>query len=210
MTCNAPISNAPDSRDPRAAIRSGGKGQTSRNTLMFGIAPTTRLLPREDKVAYEKLRDAVVDELRPRGAIEQVLVDGILGDMWRPHRLERAEAAHWKERIESQAIRRRHATQARAVRAQGISGGLGFMTRINAPLDNAKRVRPIRADLDIQLARSVSDLEALQVSTMIDHLRKSMSRRICQSRLTLMLMLMQERRSNPHDIRVRTVFDSLA
>jgi hypothetical protein len=145
-----------------------------------------------------RLKDAVTHELQPHGAIEGMLVDGIIGDLWRLKRLERAEAAHWKEQIRSQAIRRRRARETKALRDQGFSGPLSFLAqpRIDA-LHEAKKVAPKGNDLEVQLARSVSDLERLQISLIVDRLRQRMMRRMCQSRTALILI--QNNRSNRID-----------
>jgi len=166
----------------------------NRNDKPFCVDVATRLLPQESKSAYLKLRNAVFDELQPEGAIEHVLVDTIGADLWRLMRLEHAEAAHWKEKINAQALRRHHARVAHAIRSQGNTGVMGIIAqaRINVLKETSEEITPTRNDVELELARSVSDLEALQISTLVDRLRQSIVRRICQTRMTVTLV--QQRR----------------
>jgi hypothetical protein len=171
--------------------------ERKRNEKPFCLDVAIRLLPQENRSAYLKLRNSIFDELQPQGAIEHVLVDTIGADLWRLLRLEHAEAAHWKEKINAQAQRRHRTRQADVIRAQGNSGVMGIIAqaRINALRETHEEIPVAREDVELELARSVSNLEALQISTMVDRLRQTIVRRICQSRMTITLM--QQRRRLP-------------
>ena len=73
----------------RGPVTAEGKARSSQNALKHGLSGRHDLLPHEDPAAYQALRDALLEELRPQGVQEHLLVRQMLSAAWR---LERA----WK------------------------------------------------------------------------------------------------------------------
>jgi len=74
-----------------------GKELASLNALKHGLYANTRLILGEDEKEYNKIASQVLTETNPKTSIERVLVDQIIGDMWRLCRIERAEHAFFVE-----------------------------------------------------------------------------------------------------------------
>jgi len=71
-----------------------GKSHASLNSLKHGVFARRRLIAGEDMNAYRELSERVFAETRPRTAIETMLVDQIVGDIWRLKRVEQAERVY--------------------------------------------------------------------------------------------------------------------
>ena len=69
-----------------------GKSDSSLNALKHGLTAQTILLPNEDPQSYSALSEGIRRELDPVGCIESVLVDLIVGKMWRLGRIAKMEA----------------------------------------------------------------------------------------------------------------------
>lgn len=70
-----------------------GKLASSRNATRHGLLSRQPLLADEDPVEYDELRDRLIEALAPEGPLEEVLLDGLLGALWRLRRLRRVETA---------------------------------------------------------------------------------------------------------------------
>jgi hypothetical protein len=95
-------SNAKKSTGPRT-LR--GKSRARWNALKHGAFATLRPIRGEDAKAYRDLSERVLTETTPKTAIECMLVDQIIGDMWRLKRVEQAERAYF-EQIRKAALSR--------------------------------------------------------------------------------------------------------
>ncbi len=82
-----------------------GKSHSRLNALKHGAFATQRLIRGEDEKAYQQLSARVFAEAKPKTAIECMLVDQIVGDMWRLKRVEQAERAYF-EQIRASALAR--------------------------------------------------------------------------------------------------------
>ena len=69
-----------------------GKSVSSMNALKHGLTAQTALLPDEDPQSHSVLSGGIRRELDPVGYIESVLVDLIVGKMWRLGRIAKIEA----------------------------------------------------------------------------------------------------------------------
>ncbi len=174
--------NARKSTGPKTA---NGISRSRFNAVSMGLHAKTRVLPCEDMDAYLELADAFVKDLKPSGAMEASLVDQIVADQWRLRRLERAEHAQMTQEIESQAMHRHYEPKAKAIRDAGPLLDQGFIynteARVQMMFEGAKKVAPKNEDLDVVLARSVSNLPDIQLATLIDGRRQSFNRRIGQN-----------------------------
>jgi hypothetical protein len=94
--------NAKKSTGPKSL---GGQSHSRLNALKHGAFAVQRLLPGESAKDYDHLSSQVFAETSPNTAIEIMLVDQIVGDMWRLKRVEQAERAYF-EQIRISAIAR--------------------------------------------------------------------------------------------------------
>ena len=82
--------NAQRSTGPRTLE---GKARSSMNGVKHGLLSHQPLLADEDPAEYHELHDRLVESLSPDSAIEELLVDELLGVLWRLRRLRRVEVA---------------------------------------------------------------------------------------------------------------------
>ncbi len=82
--------NAQRSTGPRSVE---GKARSSMNAVTHGLRARQPLLLDEDPAEYDRLRDRLVDAYAPDGATEELLVDEIVGLLWRLRRAAKVEAA---------------------------------------------------------------------------------------------------------------------
>jgi hypothetical protein len=154
------------------------------NALSSGFFALSRLLPGESQNDYDNLSQSLIAELDPQSAVEQVIVDHIVSDIWRLRRLERAENSKISEEILARAKRRKYASEIEAMRDADEESSIEAFLK-NAP-DPACSVQDVDQVLGIALSRGISNMAD------IDRIRTGMMRRIVQSRVTLGLI--QEQR----------------
>ena len=68
-----------------------GKAVSKLNALKHGILSQEVLIEGEDENTLKSLSEALIDELKPIGPIEEVLVDRIISSLWRLRRSINAE-----------------------------------------------------------------------------------------------------------------------
>jgi len=92
MTSQAQINanrlNAQKSTGPRTQE---GKRTVSQNAVKHGLFAREAVIKCEDPAEYELHREAVLDELRPVGAVESMLAERIVSLSWRLQRVERMQ-----------------------------------------------------------------------------------------------------------------------
>ena len=88
---NANRSNARKSTGPKTAR---GKSRSRFNAVKSGNYAVHRPLPSEDQKVYQHLARRLWKRYQPTDPVEELLVDQILGHIWRLGRLERAEKAY--------------------------------------------------------------------------------------------------------------------
>lgn len=71
---------------------SEGKARSSRNAVKHGLTAAAIVLPGENKLEYEELRNETYAALMPETAIETRLVDQIVSIIWRQERVPMFEA----------------------------------------------------------------------------------------------------------------------
>jgi hypothetical protein len=91
---NANQSNAQKST---GAKTTAGRVRVARNALKAGLYAKVALLPSEDARSYGALRESILDDYRPRGAVEEVLAELIIADLWRIDRFVRIENAFLRQ-----------------------------------------------------------------------------------------------------------------
>src|SRR5512141_884939 len=76
--------NAQHSTGPRTPE---GKARVAHNAIKHGILGDQAVLPTENREQFEEFRDALVGDLCPLGAMEQVLAERIVAATWRLRRV---------------------------------------------------------------------------------------------------------------------------
>ena len=82
--------NAMRSTGPRTLE---GKARSSMNATTHGLRSRQPLLADEDPAEYEALAAALVEQLAPETAVEELIVDDITSLVWRLRRAARVETA---------------------------------------------------------------------------------------------------------------------
>ncbi len=80
--------NAEKSTGPRTAE---GKQAVAQNAVKHGLAGRVDVIKGEDQAEFDRYREALLAELRPRGAVEALLVERVVGLSWRLKRVERMQ-----------------------------------------------------------------------------------------------------------------------
>ena len=78
-----------------------GKGVVSQNATKHGILSKEVVLPTESREEYQTVRQKFIDDLKPQGAVEQVLVDKIVIYHWRLQRVLVAEQGAIRQRLDN-------------------------------------------------------------------------------------------------------------
>jgi len=95
-------SNAKKSTGPKTPR---GKARSRYNALKNSLHANYRPLPQEDHEAYRRLSRRLKKLYAPNDPIEEIIVDQILGAIWRVGRLERADKAYLLEIEKSRSHR---------------------------------------------------------------------------------------------------------
>ena len=94
---NASLSTGPKTQQ--------GKRAVSANAVRHGLLSQKLILPGESQADFDRLLSGLLQEMRPVGTVEQVLVERIATTMWRQRRLVAAESAQLKlAQCESQSL----------------------------------------------------------------------------------------------------------
>jgi hypothetical protein len=81
--------NAQFSTGPRSGE---GKARSARNAIRHGLTSRQLIVREDERADFETLRDALVEELAPQGAVETVTFHELLHAAWNLHRFRRLEA----------------------------------------------------------------------------------------------------------------------
>ena len=155
--------NAQRSTGPRTPE---GKARVALNAVKHGILCDLAVLPTEDRGEFEDFRDALVGDLAPLGAMEQVLAERIVSSSWRLRRVLYHETCII-DRDGGRALYHEHKMGLDDVRQPGdrvhpSAMGEALVESLTAPhsaYDTLRRYeRPIQRDLEVCLR----DLETLQ------------------------------------------------
>ena len=96
--------NAKKSTGPQT---SEGKAVASRNAITHGLHACDIILKSphltEDRSQYEQLVDSLIDELKPKGILQEHLVLKIANSLWRYRRVINAETARINQQLETTA-----------------------------------------------------------------------------------------------------------
>jgi len=156
-----------------------GKSQASLNALKHGLFARRRLIAGENARAYLELSESVFAEARPGTALERMLADQIVGDIWRLRRVEQAERAYL-EHVRAANLARATRTLPQTERAQAQKEQ--ETTSIGVPLE--PMLRSVRSKLQaasradkVMLDAMVAPERAFPYST-LEQIRRALVRDI--------------------------------
>jgi hypothetical protein len=135
-----------------------GKARSSVNAVKHGLRARRPLLLDEDPAEYEALAAALMEQFAPEPGVEELLVDEIVGLVWRLWRAARVEVALFTIALPApvlEALARSGETRA-AAGAAFAAQATSFATLSKYEASLAGRLRRALADLErIQSARQV-------------------------------------------------------
>jgi hypothetical protein len=82
-----------------------GKSRAPLDAIKHRCLSARRLIEGEDEKAYRRLAARLVAESMPKTVVESMLVDQMVGDLWRLRRVEQAERAYF-EQVRASAVAR--------------------------------------------------------------------------------------------------------
>ena len=137
--------NARRSTGPKTAA---GKAASSANALRHGLsAARAVVLPDEDGEAYERLRQGVLADLDPAGALQEALAQRIVVLLWRLDRAARLEAELF---IHGRLAVQRKEVSAAAVRESAAAGLAALLGKADAARREARFEAKRAIDADIR------------------------------------------------------------
>jgi len=142
--------NAQRSTGPRTLA---GKVASSRNATRHGLLSRQPLLPGDDPAELDALSRRLLEQLAPDPGVEELLVDDIVGLVWRLRRLARVEVALYAVGLPEPVLRALweagEAASAVGVAFAAQAPSFSVLSRYESALVN-------------RLRRSLADLERLQ------------------------------------------------
>ena len=85
------VANRRNSRKSTGPKTKGGKAAVRSNALKHGLTRQAAVLPGENETEYAGMKAGIVEELRPVGPLQTILVDRIASTIWRLQRCTRIE-----------------------------------------------------------------------------------------------------------------------
>ena len=86
------ITNRANSQHSTGPRSDAGKKRSSLNALRHGLTSQIIVMPEEDLNAYQRHARTFFDDLKPKGAVEQQLVQSLADTAWRLNRIPALEA----------------------------------------------------------------------------------------------------------------------
>lgn len=141
-------------------VSTAGKERSSRNAVKHGLCAERFVVADEDAAEFRGLRESVWRDLVPCGALEEALVERIIGTIWR---LRRAV------RVENEILRRAPIRGALAqvskflIPGNDARAGLGWAFESASPA-TMDRVARYEARLERSLSRALAELDRARAS----------------------------------------------
>ena len=144
--------NAQRSTGPRTT---DGRARVASNALKHGLTGKQVVLPGEDPAEFDSFRSELILDLAPQGALEEILAEKIVADVWRLRRIPQLEAAfYWREK------RQRALSDARA---KVSSYETSFIKELGSN-HNKSEVRPGQREMHEAAVAELQVLEAEPVT----------------------------------------------
>jgi len=128
--------NAKRSTGPRTTR---GKAKSRLNALTHRGFATLRLIPGEDECAYESLCERMLSEAEPKTSVEHMLVEQIIGDLWRLRRVDEAEGAYFEQIRLAEQARELKSSSGGVDRAGPLAGEHGIHAGALLPVASVPR-----------------------------------------------------------------------
>lgn len=93
------VAGLPKSRRSGGPKTATGKLASSRNSLKIGAYSVQEILPGEDPVQFQELKQRFIEDLQPRGATEEMLVHTVVAAAWKKLRLQNLETRAIAEKL---------------------------------------------------------------------------------------------------------------
>src|SRR6478736_10453613 len=123
--------NAQKSTGPKTV---DGKAKAKFNALKHGMTAKVAVLPHEDKLSYEELRQATIDSYQPANGTELMLAELVAVNYWRLLRARRVETAALDLHI--RAYKRRHGVR----KSPSIDDDCGIATALVDPCNGLEAI----------------------------------------------------------------------
>ena len=133
-----------------------GKAKSKFNALKHGMTAEVAVLPHEDKISYEELRQATIESYQPANGVELMLVELIAGNYWRLLRARRVETATLDLHI--RAYKRRHGVST----AASIDDDCGIATAFADPDNGLDNINRYQTTVERAYLRAVEALQKAQ------------------------------------------------
>lgn len=145
--------NAQKSTGPKTEA---GKHNSKFNALKHGMTARVAVLPHEDRLSYEELRQATIESYRPASGAEMMLVDLIAINYWRLLRARRVETTTMDLHI--RAYKARHGVSA----APSMDDDSGIATAFADPKSSLGAINRYQTTVERAYLRAIDTLRKLQ------------------------------------------------
>jgi hypothetical protein len=112
VACVAPANDAPNARYDTVRF----------NAMKHGVLSKLAVLAHEDHAEFADLLDAMIDEHRPAGITERLLIEELATIIWRKRRVLLAEGAKINQGLQGAISRKKSVVSAAAPFQRGLSG----------------------------------------------------------------------------------------
>jgi hypothetical protein len=133
-----------------------GKSKSKFNALKHGMAATVAVLPHEDQVSYDELRQSLIESYQPANGAELMLVDLVAINYWRLLRARRVETATMDLHI--RAYKRRHGVSA----LPAMDDDSGIATAFADPNNALENINRYQTNVERAYHRAVEALRMMQ------------------------------------------------
>ena len=156
--------NAQGSTGPRTP---DGKERVASNALKHGLTGKRVVLPNENPEEFDTFRSALWEELGPRGALEEVLAEEIVADVWRLRRVPILEATV-HARDEQELIVHAIITEIARIKAATDRDSELFERMQKRELTPAERKALNKAQANLKEAQAKLDEPTLRVTRVLE------------------------------------------
>ncbi|HEV8041490.1 MAG TPA: hypothetical protein VGP62_21625, partial [Bryobacteraceae bacterium] len=92
MSAASQIANAANAQLSTGPRTEEGKRQSSQNARTHGLTAQHAVIPEEDRVAFQQLREQLQAETKPQGALQQIIFEELVHSAWNLGRVRAMEA----------------------------------------------------------------------------------------------------------------------
>jgi hypothetical protein len=133
-----------------------GKSKAKFNALKHGMTAEAAVLPHEDKISYEELRQATIESYQPANGAELMLVELVAVNYWRLLRARRVETAAFDLHIRAYKGRNGVST------APSMDDDCGIATAFADPHNGLRNIERYQTAAERSYFRAVEALRKAQ------------------------------------------------